>query len=88
MSGCNYSDCGRALAVRQIKEISHQMKKFMSIMLALALAIGTASITLAQDKGKDDTKKADKKKGGKKKGDGKDGDAKKGGDKKGKDDKK
>jgi len=88
MSGCNYGDCGRALAVRQIKEISHQMKKFMSIMLALALAIGTASITLAQDKGKDDTKKADKKKGGKKKGDGKDGDAKKGGDKKGKDDKK
>ena len=89
MSGCNYSDCGRALAVRQIKEISHQMKKFMSIMLALALAIGTASITMAQDKGKDDTKKADKKKkGGKKKGDAKDGDAKKGGDKKGKDDKK
>ena len=59
------------------------MKKFMSIMLALGLAIGTASITMAQDK--DDTKKADKKKkGSKKKGDAKDGDAKKGG-KKGKD---
>jgi hypothetical protein len=66
------------------KEISHQMKKFMSIMLALGLVIGTASITLAQDT-KDDTKKADKKKkGSKKKGDAKDGAAKKGG-KKGKD---
>ena len=36
------------------------MKKLMSIMLALALTTGVATITLAQD-GKDDTKKTTKK---------------------------
>jgi uncharacterized protein YxeA len=52
------------------------MKKLMSIMLALALTIGVAGVTLAQD-GKDTTKKTTKK-GSKKKGDAKDtkGDAK------------
>ena len=63
------------------------MKKFMSIMLALALTIGTASITLAQDK--DDTKKTTKKGKTKKdkdaKGDAKSGDAKAKKGKKGKD---
>jgi len=63
------------------------MKKFMSIMLALALTTGVATITLAQDK-QDDTKKSTKKgKGGKKGKDTKTGDdtkAPKGG-KKGKD---
>jgi len=49
MSGCNYGDCGRALAVRQIKEISHQMKKFMSIlgptiMTSAVVMQGTLSI--------------------------------------------
>ena len=65
------------------------MKKFMSIMLALALTAGVATVTLAQDAPKkEDTKK---KKGGKKKGDAKadakDGKdtAKKGKAKKGKD---
>ncbi|MBZ5634251.1 MAG: hypothetical protein LAO55_14110 [Acidobacteriia bacterium] len=47
------------------------MKKLMSIMLALALTIGVAGVTLAQD-GKDkDAKTTTKKKGGKKKGDAK-----------------
>ena len=42
------------------------MKKLMSIMLPLALTIGVAGVTLAQDAPKkEDTKK---KKGGKKKG--------------------
>ena len=66
------------------------MKKLTSIMLALALTIGVAGVTLAQDAPKkEDTKK---KKGSKKKGDAKadakaDGkDAKKGKSKKGKDD--
>jgi hypothetical protein len=55
-----------------------QMKKFMNIMLALALTIGVAGITVAQDAPKkEDTKK---KKGGKKKGDAKTGDAKDGKD--------
>ena len=44
-----------------------QMKKFMNIMLALALTVGVASITVAQDKG-DTTKTATKKKGKAKKG--------------------
>ena len=50
------------------------MKKLMSSMLALALVVGTATVTFAQADGKD--KAATKKKGGKKKGDAKDGDAK------------
>jgi hypothetical protein len=63
------------------------MKKLMSIMLALALTIGVAGVTLAQDAPKkEDTKK---KKGGKKKGDAKadskDAKAPKGKGKKGKD---
>jgi hypothetical protein len=41
------------------------MKKFMSIMLALALTTGVATITLAQD-GKDDKKTTTKKGKGKK----------------------
>jgi hypothetical protein len=94
MCGCDYRSCGMALAVRQSneKEISHQMKKFMSIMLALALTVGVASITVAQDAPKDDTKKTAKKGKGKKgkgdtKGDAKSGDAKgKAKAKKGKDD--
>jgi hypothetical protein len=61
------------------------MKKFMTIMLALALTTGVATITLAQDK-QDDTKKSAKKGKGKKNKDGKTDDSKapKGG-KKGKD---
>jgi uncharacterized protein YxeA len=43
-----------------------QMKKFMNIMLALALTIGVAGITVAQDKG--DTTKKSTKKGKAKKG--------------------
>jgi ABC-type oligopeptide transport system substrate-binding subunit len=65
------------------------MKKLMSTMLALALVVGTATVTFAQA---DDTKKATTKKGkGSKKnkddkGDTKSGDAKaKKGSKKGKD---
>ena len=50
------------------------MKKLMSTMLALALVVGTATVTFAQADSKD--KVATKKKGGKKKGDAKDGDAK------------
>jgi len=69
MSSCNYSDCGMALAVRHTQGDLTQMKKIMSIMLALALTIGVAGVTLAQDAPKkEDTKK---KKGGKKKGDAK-----------------
>jgi len=68
-----------ALAVRQRnKEISPKMKKLMSIMLAMALTIGLATVTLAQDD--KDKKSATKKKGGKKGGDKGD----KGGDKGGK----
>jgi hypothetical protein len=65
------------------------MKKLVNIMLALALTIGVAGITVAQDAPKDTTKKAAKK--GKKdkdaKGDTKSADAKakKGKAKKGKD---
>ncbi|HSP67847.1 MAG TPA: hypothetical protein VLN48_08975 [Bryobacteraceae bacterium] len=50
------------------------MKKLMSTMLALALVVGTATVTFAQADTKD--KATTKKKGGKKKGDAKDGDAK------------
>jgi hypothetical protein len=68
------------------------MKKLVNIMLALALTIGVAGITVAQDAPTKDTTKKTGKKGGKKKGDAKtDGkDAKdtgkKGKGKKGKDD--
>jgi hypothetical protein len=48
------------------------MKKFMNIMLALALTAGVATVTLAQDAPKKEETK--KKKGGKKGG--KDGDGK------------
>jgi hypothetical protein len=76
-----------ALAVRHTQGDFTQMKKLMSIMLALALTIGVAGVTLAQDAPKkEDTKK---KKGGKKKGDAKtdskDAKAPKGKGKKGKD---
>jgi hypothetical protein len=54
------------------------MKKLMSTMLALALVVGTATVTFAQADGKD--KAATKKKAGKKKGDAKSGDAKDGKD--------
>lgn len=54
------------------------MKKLMSTMLALALVVGTATVTFAQADDKD--KAATKKKGGKKKGDAKNGDAKDGKD--------
>jgi len=60
------------------------MKKLMSTMLALALVVGTATVTFAQADSKDSKDKAaTKKKGGKKKGDAKDGDAKDGKDAKG-----
>jgi len=60
------------------------MKKLMSTMLALALVVGTATVTFAQADGKDSKDKAaTKRKGGKKKGDAKDGDAKDGKDAKG-----
>jgi hypothetical protein len=55
-----------------------QMKKIMSTMLALALVVGTATVTFAQADDKD--KKTTTKKGGKKKGDAKAGDAKAGKD--------
>jgi len=63
-----------------------QMKKFMNIMLAMALTTGLATVTLVAQ---DTTKKEEKKKGGKKGGktDGdttKKGGGKKGGGKKGK----
>jgi hypothetical protein len=48
------------------------MKKFINIMLALALTVGVASITVAQDAPKDDTKKTGKKGKAKKSGDAKD----------------
>jgi uncharacterized protein YxeA len=53
------------------------MKKIMSTMLALALVVGTATVTFAQ--GDDKDKKSTTKKGGKKKGDAKSGDAAKDG---------
>ena len=60
------------------KEISHYMKKLMSTMLALALVVGTATVTFAQaEPAKDKT--ATKKKGSKKKGEAKAGDAPKDG---------
>jgi len=44
------------------------MKKLMSLMLGMCLALGTVAIVSAQDAPKKDTeKKAGKKKGGKKK---------------------
>jgi uncharacterized protein YxeA len=46
------------------------MKKLMSIMLALALTIGVAGVTMAQDTSKD-SKTTTKKKSTKKKGDAK-----------------
>ncbi len=46
------------------------MKKFVNIMLAIALTAGLATVTVAQDPPKDTTKKTTKK-GGKKKGDAK-----------------
>ena len=54
------------------------MKKLMSTMLALALVVGTATVTFAQADGKDSKDKATntKKKGSKKKGDAKAGDGK------------
>jgi hypothetical protein len=54
------------------------MKKLMSTMLALALVVGTATVTFAQADTKD--KATTKKKGSKKKGDAKAGDAKDGKD--------
>ena len=45
------------------------MKKLMTLMLGMALAVGTVAVTFAQDPPKmEDGKKAGKKKGGKKKG--------------------
>lgn len=55
------------------------MKKLMSTMLALALVVGTATVTFAQGDDKD-KKTTTKKKGSKKKGDAKAGDAKDGKD--------
>lgn len=76
-------DCKNRIAGRYgrsaNKEISHHMKKLMSTMLALALVVGTATVTFAQaEPAKDKT--ATKKKGSKKKGDAKAGDAKDGKD--------
>ena len=42
------------------------MKKFMSIMLGLSLAMGAVTVAFAQDKGDDTSKKEGKKKGKKK----------------------
>lgn len=70
MSGCNHRDCWMASAIRQ-RRSQTTMKKLMSIMLALALTTGVATITLAQDT-KEDTKKSGKKGKGKKGGDAKD----------------
>jgi hypothetical protein len=65
------------------------MKKLMSIMLALALTIGVAGVTLAQDAPKDAKTTTKKGKAKKDKGDAKTGDAKaKKGSKKKADDKK
>ena len=58
------------------------MKKLMSIMLGLALVTGAASLTLAQDKGKEGTEQGKGGKGGKR-GDGKGGKAGKNKKKKG-----
>jgi len=76
-------DCKNRIAGRYgrsaNKEISHHMKKLMSTMLALALVVGTATVTFAQaEPAKDKT--ATKKKGSKKKGDAKAADAKDGKD--------
>lgn len=63
------------MAVRQRNQGDlTQMKKFMSIMLALALTAGVATVTLAQDAPKKEDAK--KKKGKKGKDATKDGDAK------------
>ena len=45
------------------------MKKFMTLMLGLSLALGSVAVTFAQEK-KDDTKKDTKKKKGAKKKEG------------------
>ena len=59
------------MAVRQRNQGDlTQMKKFMSIMLAMALTAGLATVTFAQGD-KDAKTTTTKKKGGKKKGDGK-----------------
>ena len=65
---CNYSYAATVFAVRpRLQGDLTQMKKFTSIMLALALTVGVASITaVAQDAPKDDTKKSTKKGKGKK----------------------
>lgn len=52
------------------------MKKFMSIMLALALTTGAATVTFAQEKAGDTKKSGKKGKGKKGKDAAKDGDAK------------
>jgi hypothetical protein len=44
----------------------HTMKKIMSIMLGLTLAMGAVSVAFAQDKTDDTSKKEGKKKGKKK----------------------
>jgi hypothetical protein len=74
MSDCKNGHAGR-YGRSANKEISHYMKKLMSTMLALALVVGTATVTFAQGDDKD-KKASTKKKGAKKKGDAKSGDAK------------
>ena len=48
------------------------MKKIMSLMLGLSLALGTATVAFSQEKGKDDKDKKEASKKGKKKADKKD----------------
>ena len=67
MSACQHKSAAHGIRHSAKKEGDlTQMKKFINIMLALALTIGVAGITVAQDKG--DTTKKSAKKGKAKKG--------------------
>ena len=64
MSACKHKDAAHGIRHSAKKEGDlTQMKKFINIMLALALTIGVASITVAQDTSKTTTttKKTSKK---------------------------
>jgi uncharacterized protein YxeA len=68
MSACEHKDAGHGIRHSAKKEGDlTQMKKFINIMLALALTIGVAGISVAQEKGETtSTSKKTTKKSGKK----------------------
>ena len=67
MSACEHKDAAHGICHSAKKEGDlTQMKKFINIMLALALTIGVATITVAQDTSKTTTTKKTSKKANKK----------------------